>query len=227
MSSPTPIHISELPVATSLNSSDSVPLSQGGIDRQVTLSLLQAINWASITLGTVLNDSDQVLINQSGTKKVPASLFKFPSGTQMWFLQATAPLGWTIVDYPGDVLLAVKGVNNYTVAPSAQGTWQQDSVALSIDQIPAHDHFMDTAFLYPGSGAANTDRVGAAAPGNSGPGAHINYVKTFPTGGAGSNLDTSNGNNAAPNRDFPAANAHNHGSAWRPAAYVGIICSKD
>lgn len=223
MSSPTPVHISELAVATAVAPTDTLPISQNGVDRQVPVSLLSGINWAGITAATILNPTDDVLIYQSGTKKISASYFNFPSGTKLWFFQATAPTGWSLVAYPGDALLALRGGSTYTNAGTAQGTWQQDNATLTIDQIPAHTHFMDTTFLWPGAGSPSSTKVGAGRNG----GDHEKYVPDFPTGGAGSNLNTSSGNNNAPNTNLPLTNGHNHGAAWRPAAYVGIICTKD
>ena len=52
------------------------------------------------------------------------------SGTVLWFWQAAAPTGWTIVDNSSDTLLAIKGTSGaYNVTPgsSAYGTWTQTS----------------------------------------------------------------------------------------------------
>lgn len=199
MSSPTPVYINQLSIATELNDSDYFVVAQGDNDRKLPASIIKAINWAEIPQSNVLNNSDLVLVyNGSGSVKVPASLFNIPSGTLMWFFQAIAPNGWTLIAYPGDALLGLRGGTTYNTAGTIQGTWQQSPHTLTVDQMPNHRH----------------EVLGAGAEAASG-----NLVRGWRNS---SSVDLKTWNTRSEGNSQP----HDHGATWRPVAYVGIICQK-
>jgi hypothetical protein len=121
-----------------------------------------------------------------------------PSGTKMWFYADTAPVGWTLDATPSDSLLAVKGGSTYTTGATQAGTWTQPDHTLDITEIPDHTH-----------------STGASTSANSGGGATI-YVFSSSNPATGATLSSGSANSA-----------HNHGSAYRNQANVGIICSRD
>jgi len=121
------------------------------------------------------------------------------STSKVWFYQDTAPDGWTIDSTPSDSLLAVKGGSTYTTGGTQAGTWTQPDHALTESEMPSHTHALTNGTqVWRNEGGANTMAGGGSST-----------TATLTAGATGS--DT----------------AHNHGSAYRPTAEVGIICSKD
>lgn len=175
----------------------------------------------------------------------PAFNVTFPSGTRCWFHQAIAPLGWTIDTGFGDRVMVTSGGASgtpYDVAGgTAAGTWQQGDVSgipgngLNVTQIPNHRHYS-----FPGQTQSNSKPNyyhGASDPNSSndpkwmpksgtdtvniGPVGGIIAGKTIP--GDGSWPFVTNFNTLSDGQ----CNPHNHGSAWRPAAAVGILAIKN
>ena len=153
---------------------------------------------------------------------------QIPSGTRMFFYQASAPTGWTIVSGLGDRLLAV-GTYNSASSGNTSGSWQQTGHSLTSSELASHNH----------SATTNND------------GSHSNYIP-YASSGGGSLFQAVNSSifltTDAPTTDtnhvvWPggpsthdhtitvgstgAGDAHNHGDTWRPAAVVGLIASRN
>lgn len=131
---------------------------------------------------------------------MPPQYLGFLNGTNCWFYQAAAPLGWTLIPNTGDRVIACSdNVNKYNGAnaPSQTASWQQANHVLTIAQIPPHTHSVG---LYEQTSGNNTGKLG---PGKNN---KKDDILTTSTGGG---------------------QGHNHGSTWRPRANVGIICTKD
>lgn len=206
-----PIVISDLDPADPIDAAnDLLLIRQGFNDRKATVDQVAGIRLTPLSmLPDRLNASDVLLIgrNVAGEYEnyiMPPQYLGFLNGTNCWFYQATAPLGWTIIPETGNRLLAVSDLNgnlyNGQAAPGQTGTWQQGDVGgvpgqgLTIAQMPAHNHTLK-------SGHSSEDGIYVMRNKNSG--------GTFTTSASGS---------GAP---------HNHGNVWRPLANVGILCTKD
>lgn len=122
------------------------------------------------------------------------------SGTKMLFYADTAPSGWTIDDTLDDkVAFITKG--------SAAGG-QTGGGAHSTGTWTQPDHTLITAEMPAHTHAGGVDGTAFVVWGANeiGIGSNTIYGATASKGGGG---------------------AHNHGTAWRPAAYCFIICEKD
>lgn len=233
-----PITIPELAPAGPIDfNQDELLLRQGLTDKRVTAGQLTNLRLEAFSpLNSAIISSDVILVgrndgggNYINYRATPQSLgFLVDNGgypTVMWFFMQVAPLGWTVVPTTGDKVLAtaLPGGQSYQyTTPGFQGTWQQENTSLTITQIPSHSHYMDTGIFSPIGQSTSSSKVANA----QNAAIHTRYVPSFPTGGNGSTQQTSSGNNLAPNNSLPAADGHNHGSTWRPAAAVGIICQK-
>lgn len=137
----------------------------------------------------------------------------FEENTAMWFYQDVAPTGWSIVTAAADAVLAVKGgTQAFNVPGGTQaGTWTQPGHVLTEAELPAHDHGAIGNHTHTATGASNvgTDNVGGSGT--------YTIAATVTTSAAGGHTHNSVGSGAS----------HNHGTAWRPLAQVGIICDKD
>ncbi len=122
-------------------------------------------------------------------------------GTIMYFYANTAPTGWTIYNTVEDCVLALKGGSqayNATGGDGAEkGTWQQPDHTLTVDEIPAHSHTLNTHTNTPGD---SLRVVGFAG---------ITDWKADLIGSTG------------------GGSAHNHGTTYRPLAALGILATKD
>lgn len=234
----TPVTIPELDPAGPIDpNNDYLLIRQGLNDRKATAAQISNPVLGSLDmLPGQLVASDVLLVGRNtgpgptySNYIVPPQYLGFLNGTRMWFYQASAPLGWTIIPGTGDRLLAVAtpaitpdpAVSYNLVQGGGQaGTWQQGDVGgvlnagLAITQIPNHRHFYrfgkdqsdsNAKFVL---GAQNLPTAGNPRFGNT-----VGVV-----GGAGDNANHENDGVCDP---------HNHGNVWRPLANVGILCIKD
>lgn len=139
-----------------------------------------------------------------------------PAGTKTWLYVNSAPSGWTADATPSDRVIAVKGGSNAYNASGATmaGTWTQPGHVLTASEIPAHTH---------GEAGAHThtiDRFHDAGTQYTVAGVFDSYYTSA------SGIDTSS-NGAHTHSSVGSGTAHSHGTAYRPLARVGLICSKD
>ena len=202
----TPLTISDLDPAGPLDPvNDLLLIRQGFNDRKITPSAVGNPHLASLSmLPGQLVASDVLLVGRNNgvgydNYIVPPQNLGFLNGTSMWFFQANAPLGWTVVPNSGDKVLATalpSGAAYQYHATGYQGTWQQEGHALTIDEMPTHSH---SVFADSGSGSST-----------------VSFRRGNTFSGA-TNETTSKGGNQL----------HNHGNQWRPSAAVGILCTKN
>jgi hypothetical protein len=144
-------------------------------------------------------------LNQSGTKR---DVGPIPSGTKMLFKQSSAPAGWTFKAEDNDRAL----INTSTEADGGAtgGSWiiglSVDGHALSVNEIPSHNHAMAQNGGYIWEHGVGSDKPDH----NSGASAERVYGTSYTGGG----------------------NAHNHGisgddGSWRPSFVKCITASKD
>ena len=218
-----PITIDDLDPASSINqNTDLMIIRQGLKDAKATPVQVFDLNLSSFApLPSPLVQSDVLLVgrNVSGVYQkylINPQKIGFMKGTCTWFYQNSAPLGWTVIPGTGDRILATALAGGdpyqYTV-PGQQGTWQQEGVVLTVQQIPNHRHF--------GQFGQNQSNANAR---------YIHGASSLPSGGdprygdspvvgmVGAYNDNSNHNN------YGACLPHNHGFTWRPAANVGLLC---
>lgn len=157
---------------------------------------------------TIANGATDVTIAASAINTFLAS------GRKLWFYEASAPSGWTIQTPATEALLAVAKTGGiYTTGGTQAGTWTQPDCTLTTANLPAHDH---------GSAGSHTHTLKGCYQGVSTyafglPYEPINDAYDQNIQSSGNHAHTSVGSNTA----------HNHGTAYRPLASVGIICAKD
>lgn len=198
----TPVQLQNLPAASSpLDATKFTHYNDGTTDFRATVAQMQAIIISALNAISVPQPTDLMVLQQgSTTGKVFFGQVGFTQGTSCWFYQNTAPMFWSIVG-TADTLLAVKGGSQaYNVSGgTAAGTWQQTNTALTIDQMPVHNHDI----LVRDSGGSNSNdhvrSAGAASGGNT---------------------------NTLAIQNIGGGQGHNHGNIWRPFASIGIICQK-
>jgi hypothetical protein len=179
-----------------------------------------------------------------------------PAATKMLFYADTAPAGWTIDNTLDDKLVYVTkgsaaGGQTGGAAHSA-GTWTQPNhthtgpshthtgpshthttpaVALSIAEMPAHDHSGSTA-----TGTGHADGPGGNAYGHTNTATYwgfgtLSSTVTVASQGSGSTHahgDTGAGGTGATGADGTGATGNGAtANTWRPAAYSMIICTKN
>lgn len=192
--------------SASISSAGYTHYNDGTTDFRMTIAQAQAILInALVPLGRPPQPSDLMMVQPSSllpSCQVYFGQVGFASGTICWFYQATAPTYWQITGV-GDSLLAVatlSGTSPYKVAGGIQaGTWQQTGVSLTIAQMPAHNHGINTK-THAGD-SSDSCVAQASTSGDS-------TIKSQPI--------QNNGSGAA----------HDHGLTWRPLANVGILCQK-
>jgi hypothetical protein len=148
---------------------------------------------------------------------------------QIWVYRNDAMSGWVVVTSVTDKVLAIKGGSaayNVTGGTPA-GTWQQPGYALSTGELPTHGHNPSISENNSGGHSHNVTGYGSTgdASGNLGPsvvidGASPRDYNVDSVGGHNHNVSVTEstvGNNEA----------HDHGSAWRPAAAVGTLQRMD
>lgn len=211
-----PITIPQLdPAGPTDPQNDLMLIRQGFNDRRITLGQVLTIRLASLSyLPSALTQNDVVLVGRPSGGEYTNYLLRpqnigFLQGTKMWFWQSSAPLGWTLVQNQGDRLLAtgVQGGANYQYKSTSRGnfagTWQQEGHAISIEQMPAHNH--DIRVNRP-----STDRENELVWYNAAT-IHSELKRVY------DNAVQSTGGGLP----------HDHGFTWRPAALVGVLCEKD
>lgn len=221
-----PLQLSDLPSRGSILSTDLFLMRSGLTDYQVSASIVQQINIAALTpipFGFA-NATDLMVINRNGSNyNIRFNQVGLMQNTKAWFYQGTAPMGWTMITGLSDNLLAIgtyKPSSGNVPAGSQGGSWQQQGVgglngALSIAQIPNHNHYM-----VGGNSQSNSScnyLFGAKNLGGTSP----QYPETACVGivdGFGDNSTHDNYGQAA---------THNHGNVWRPQAAVGLLANKD
>src|SRR5690606_22609952 len=153
-------------------------------------------------ISSTLNNGDYMMLQQNSmgavTGRIQFQQVGFVAGTKMWFYQNAVPsTSWEIIAVQ-DALLAIKSnTGTYSTAGAVAGTWQQADHTLTIAQMPTHTH--QITMLYP----SNSKCINPAGAANEG--ATLGFYNPSPQGGN---------------------QPHNHGSAWRPLAAVGILCNK-
>lgn len=185
---------------------DLLLIRQGLNDRKIPAGEIGAPRLSSFQmLPGQLVSSDVLLVGRvSGggydNYIMPPQYLGFLNGTNAWFYQAAAPLGWSIIQGTGNRVLACSdSANKYNGqnAPSQTGTWQQTDTVLTIAQMPAHTHKVG---LYEATTSNNKEKLG---PGKN---SLKDNIESSSTGGG---------------------QGHNHGNTWRPLANVGILCTKN
>jgi hypothetical protein len=102
-------------------------------------------NGQSVDANPVMADFN-FIVNQVNANANPIGTLTAPAGTTTLFYQAAAPLGWTIsagfTDHTVWVNAASGGTTGGSSAYSAmfQAQWTSDGTAISIAQMPAHNH---------------------------------------------------------------------------------------
>lgn len=211
-----PITIPDLDPAGPVDpDNDLLLIRQGLNDRKVSPANLGNIRLGGLDMlpGQAVA-SDVLLIgrnNGSGYDNyiIPPQYIGFLNGVNMWFYQAAAPLGWTVIPAVGNRLLAVSDLAsqsptppasyNGVFAPNQTGSWQQPNHVLTINEIPSHTHTIK----------ASSDNLSGANEGYARTGKFDHAVGTL--------LSSSTG----------GGQGHNHGDTWRPLANVGILCTKN
>lgn len=200
---------------------DLLLIRQGLNDRKIPAGQIGNLRLGEFTmLPGQLVASDVLLIgrvNGGGYDNyiMPPQYLGFLNGTNAWFYQAAAPLGWSIIAGTGNRVLACSdSTNKYNGvnAPNQTGDWQQSNATLTIEQIPAHSHIIK---VWKSDQEGNLSSKIGSTNRNTG-----NNQNTGQTGGIGSNNQTSTS-------PAGATQGHNHGNSWRPLANVGILCTKN
>ena len=178
--------------------------------------------------GTLSANSDSNVPTQKAVKTYVDGLFATGGVRKLWFYENSAPTGWTIVT-ASDALLAVKGGTTYTTGGAQVGTWTQPDCILDATMIPAHTHgaagshghtlswYGPTSGDGVGSESASKFTIGSNLYNNDGyiwQQGNASYYRADTTG---DHTHTSVGGGLK----------HFHGSAYRPLAQVGIICSRN
>lgn len=219
------------PAGTIDPENDLLVIRQGLNDRKVPARDLLSIRLSTFSmLPSQLVASDVLLVGRNNgggydNYIMPPQYLGFLNGTQMWFFQGSAPLGWSIVPDSGDKILGTRlpggGTNTYNTV-GYHGTWQQRDVSgvenqgLSTEQIPNHRHF---ATFGENQSNSQAQYIHGAKTGANffGVKARQNPIR----GMVGAFQDNANHDN------YGACSPHNHGNNWRPAAAVGILCVKN
>lgn len=236
-----PILIPELDPAGPIDyDNDYLVIRQDLNDKKVTPGQLSNLRLQSFDpLPSPITSADVIIVgrndgmgNYINYRATPQSLgfltnneqgFNQPTTCFFWML--TAPLGWVTVQGIGDRVLAVADLNGnplyqYT-APGVAGTWQQSDVngvagtGLTITQIPNHNHWGEFGRTQSNSDA--TFLYGSSKKSEEGNPRYGTHAICGIVGGKGDNADHNN---------YGECDPHNHGALWRPAAAVGLICSK-
>ena len=139
---------------------------------------------------------------------------------KLWVYRNAAMSGWAIDSGVSDKVLALKGGSTYTTGAATAGTWAQPDHTLTEAELPAHDHggvtgadgaHGHTFYGYNPDGDAGTSYL---AGGLFTRGAHnVTALSSVVAVGTHTHTVSSTG----------SGDAHNHGTAYRPAAAVGTL----
>jgi len=176
----------------------------------------------------------------------------FPVDTQIFVYQNVAPTGWTYESGITDKVLAVKGGSqSFNVnGGSTAGTWAVTGITVDSHTHTVSAHVHTTSHYHtiihthdiPIASYTNALYTIPTAVGSSRTFTHHNglgqsdeadvaknALVTYGTNTANSGVDTTNTGNPTTNPASGTASSSATTSAetWRPAAAVGIICSKD
>lgn len=151
-------------------------------------------------------------------------LMQADASHKLWVYRNTAPDGWAIDAAVTDKVLALKGGSGaYNVdGGTTAGTWTQPDCTLSVAQTPAHDHGSQQPAITVGTqniagvtgGGENFNSIQIKASNTVGDEARVwtsGYLQIAATQAAHTHTSVGGGT------------AHNHGTAYRPAAAVGTL----
>jgi len=129
---------------------------------------------------------------------------------KLWVYRNTAPDGWTVDATVTDAVCALKGgaglynANGGTTA----GSWTQPDCTLDATMIPAHTH---------GNSGSHLHSVALYYPDGA------TYMVGYTTGGIPGLGSQNTGSTAHEHTSVGGGLAHNHGTAYRPAAAIGTM----
>jgi hypothetical protein len=151
-----------------------------------------------------------------------------PSATAMWFYQNSAPTGWTIIATTQDTLLAVKyGAGTYTTGGSVQGAWSNLEHSHGAGTLVGGTHNHQW-YSYAGSESNTYQADGSTllVVNTNGVSATKGILSRVTHADSWRWDQESYTKNATPSLSGSTA-ASTTLTAARPAAHVGIICTKD
>ena len=130
------------------------------------------------------------------------------SGQKIWVYRNDTMAGWVIDSSVADVVLSIKGGSQAynTSGGVVAGTWQQAGHALTIAEMPSHNHTSPPHrhFKYYGKGSSGDAETVSLT--------QYDARSKIYTDSVSVTIDYTGG-----------GQAHNHGSTWRPAAAVGTL----
>jgi hypothetical protein len=136
---------------------------------------------------------------------------------KLWVYRNTAPDGWVVDSSVTDSVLALKGGSQAYNANGGTtgGTWTQPDGTLSVANLPAHDHGAKTPAI------TVTDNLTVTAGAGS---SQAIVPQSDQSTSQSSTLITVTATQAAHTHDsVGSGTAHNHGTAYRPAAAIGTM----
>lgn len=159
-------------------------------------------------IGAVVNANAADLNVLTGLGATPTLVTPIPSGTFCTFLQATAPVGWTLVTTLNDMLIRVTNGTSGGAGGATGGSWTTTAVSVNshtlvASELPSHTHnfsIVEKDSLAAGAGLANGGGNTSAYNGTT-------------DNGTGGNQGHTHGVTVNP--------------AWRPAYVNAIVCQKN
>lgn len=181
--------------------------------------LLQGISVLSLRINNVLVTATAAELNLLHGQ---VGILTGATGTRAIFYQDTAPSGWTILNTLDDKLLyitkgsAAGGQTGGGIHSSGSWSGNTGSHTLTEAEIPSHKHYVASS-----EHASTGDYLSATTyvPFYSQQGGDTEYIFRTATTPATLGLSSLTGGGGS--------HTHTLDSAWRPAAYCAIICSKN
>lgn len=213
-----PIDIDDLTETFAIDPVHDLMITENEPEQATTRATVKQVQSIAINnlapLPMPYTSGDVFVVREESTgdnKSVAYSDITLPTGTRLWIYAASPPSGWKIVADTGDRLLALAGGSlDYNVAGgSPGGTWVSSSVngngsALTPQQMPPHSHRTQKR-------AHAEDFFINQLPARMGKKVEDDF---FPS-------------KRYCFTEFEGGSAtHNHGDAWRPRAYVGVLVEK-